>query len=95
MVYQVIHCIQKADFKSSKILTDNQKIMKSVPKECLHHYIIQAVETTDPRITGLIGHTVQFEDPNVKDAIIEDAKHLGIHFQIDLKQEKHFLTYEH
>ena len=53
------------------------------------------MENKDPTITGLIGHTVQFEDPNVKDAIVEDAKQLGIHFQIDLKQEESFLTYDH
>ena len=95
MANQVIHCLQEAAFKSGKILTDNQKIIKSLPKECLHPSIIQAVENKDPTITGLIGHTVQFEDSNMKDAIVEDAKQLGINFQIDLKQEESYLTYDH
>ena len=69
--------------------------MKSVLKTYIHPSIIQAVENKDPTITGLIGYTVQFEDPNVRDAIIEDAKQFGIHFQIDLKQEENFLNYDH
>ena len=47
---QVIHCLQEAAFKDGKILTENQKIMKSVPKECLQPSIIQAVENKDPII---------------------------------------------
>ena len=46
------------------------------------------MENKDPTITGLIDHTVEFEDPNVKDPIVEDAKQLGIHFQKDLKREE-------
>ena len=38
---------------------------------------------------------MEFDDPNVKDVVVEDTKQLGVHFTIDLQEEDSYLTYEH
>ena len=73
MANQVIRCLQEAAFKSGKTLIDNQKVMKSIPIKCLHPSTTQALEAKIPTVSGLIGNTVESEDPNVKVSIIECA----------------------
>ena len=89
---QVILCLQEASFKSGKVLTDNRAIMRSIPRESLHPSIIQALENNTHTVPGSIGIKVEFDDPNIKDAVIEDAKQLGVHFMIDLQEEDSYLT---
>ena len=50
--------------------------MRSIPKESLHPSIIQALEDNAPTVPGSIGIKVEFDDPNVKDAVVADAKQL-------------------
>ena len=67
--------------------------MRSIPKESLHSSIIQALENNATTVPGSIGIKVEFDDPNVKDAVVEDAKQLGVHFfMIDLQEEDSYLT---
>ena len=63
-------------------------------KAC-HMRAIHETKDNAPTVPGSIGIKVEFDDPNVKDAVVEDAKQLKVHFMIDLQEEDSYLTYEH
>ena len=41
------------------------------------------------------GETIAFPHPKLDDVVIEDAKALGIHFKMDLKNEQSYLTFSY
>ena len=38
---------------------------------------------------------VPFKHPTIEDAVVKDAKQLGVHFEMDLDKEESNLTYDH
>ena len=41
------------------------------------------------------GEAIAFPHPRLDDVVIENAKALGIHIKMDLKEEQSYLTFSH
>ena len=84
---QVVDCLKKGSFQSGKILSDSKWVLKSLPEDTLHPAILNAVQNKEDFVTGVLGNPVLFNHPTIEDAVVKDAKQLGVHFEIDLGKE--------
>ena len=92
---QVVDCLRKGSFKSGKILSDSRAALNAVPKDAIHPSIQKVLDGEEKSVKGIMGTTVQFKHPTIEDAVVKDAKQLGVHFEMDLDREESNLTYDH
>ena len=92
---QAVDCLKKGSFQSGKILSDSKWVLNSLPEDTLHPAILNAVQNKEDFVTGVLGNPVLFNHPTIEDAVVKDAKQLGVHFEIDLGKEDSYLTYTH
>ena len=91
---QVLNCLAIGSFKCGKILTDSKKVLSALPEESLHPALKDALKANNS-VDGVIGNKISFAHPNIEDAVVNDAKQLGVHISIDITNEQTFMTYGH
>ena len=95
----LIEFFRRGSFKARKILSDNQKVLSAIPNEMLHPLVIEGLKLNETEKNDSVevvrGETIAFPHPKLDDVVIEDAKALGIHFKMYLKNEQSYLKFSH
>ena len=79
-----IRVLEEYNFRVHKIMSDNQAVLKDIPKEKLS------------KDTQFVKNSKEYAQTTKKENVaIQTSKCLGVHFQIEPNENKSYITYNH